>query len=242
MNKLDALNKDRYFCSTFLKEIKEEGQLKLLNSKVVVVGAGGLGSHILPLLVSSGVGFISVIDDDVISISNLPRQTLFDEKDVGKKKANAAKRKLSKLNSGVIVKTHITRLNKSNASRLLKGFDIVIDATDNFETKFLINDVCVKNEIPFVCSGVSDFKGQVMTYIPNESIDFKSLFSELPVNIEQKYIDEDQGVYPPAVAVIGNIAASETIKYLIGNKSLLSKEMLIVDLLDYNFHKIKLVK
>ena len=81
-----------------------------------------------------------------------------------------------------------------------------------------------------------------MTYIPNESIDFKSLFSELPINIEQKYIDEDQGVYPPAVAVIGNIAASEAIKYLIGNKSLLSKEMLIVDMLDYNFHKIKLVK
>ena len=242
MVKLDSLLKKRYFCSTFLKEIKEEGQTKLLNSKVVVVGAGGLGNHILPILVSSGVGYISIIDDDVIALSNLPRQTLFDEKDVGKKKVSVIKKKLSKLNSNTLIKTHPIRLTKSNASRLLKGFDVVVDATDNFLTKFLINDVCVKNKIPFVCSGVSDFKGQVMTYVPGISMEFKSLFSELPINIEQKYIDEDQGVYPPSVAVVGNIAASEAIKYLIGNKNLLCKEMLIIDLLDYNFHKIKLVK
>ena len=232
--------KERYYNSIFLKEIGEKGQEKLLNSRVLVIGAGGLGSHVLPILVSSGVGFIGIIDNDVVSLDNLPRQIIYEYKDVGKYKVNSAKRRLARLNPDVTIKTYKLYLSKRNGGRIIKDYDLVIDCTDNFESKFVINDLCVRWNIPFICAGVSDFKGQVMTCIPNKSKDFKSLFNELPINIEQKYKDEDQGVFPPAVALIGNIASSEALKYLIGIDDLLLDTLLVVDTLKNHYQKIKL--
>ena len=240
MNKLSKEQIEKYSCSTFLPNIKEEGQLKLLNSKVLVVGAGGLGSHVLPILASSGIGFIGVVDNDVVSLDNLPRQTLYNHKGVGKSKVLLAKKKLKALNPDIEVKTYKLYLNKNNARHVLKNYDIVIDCTDNFASKFLINDTCLKLNIPFICAGVSDYKGQVMTCIPHQSKDFKSLFSELPLNIDQKYIDEDKGVFAPAVAIIGNIAACEAMKYILGVDELLLDSLLVVDTLNYSFKKISL--
>ncbi len=240
MKQLSKEQIEKYSCSTFLSNIKEDGQLKLLNSKVLVVGAGGLGSHVLPILASSGVGFIGVVDNDVVSLDNLPRQTLYNYKDVGKSKVLLAKKKLKALNPDIEVKTYKLYLNKNNARRVLKNYDIVIDCTDNFASKFLINDTCLKLNIPFICAGVSDYKGQVMTCIPHQSKDFKSLFTELPLNIDQKYIDEDKGVFPPAVAIIGNIAACEAMKYILGIDELLLDSLLVVDTLNYSFKKISL--
>ena len=107
------------------------------------------------------------------------------------------------------------RLDKSNASKIILNHDIVLEFTDNFETKFLVNDTCLKLNIPFVIAGVSDYQGQVLTCIPNKTKDFKSLFSELPVNIDEKYKEEDQGVFPLSIGVISDIATSEAIKYLL---------------------------
>ncbi len=234
--------RDKYFHSTFLKEIKEEGQIKLLNSHVAVIGCGGLASSLLIHLTSMGVGNITIIDDDKVSLSNLPRQTIFTKKDIGLYKVDVSKKKLEALNNDVSIKSVKERLNESNGHKLLKGFDIVIDCTDNFETKFLIDDLCHELNIPFVTAGVSDYQGQVCTCIPSKSKGFKSLFSVLPINIDEKYKEEDQGVFPPSIGVISEIACSEAIKYLLGIGSLLLDQLLVVNLLTNKAQLIKFPK
>ncbi len=238
MDKLSREQLDKYYCSISLSDIKEEGQLKLLQSRVLVVGAGGLGSYVLPLLASSGVGFIGVIDNDLVNLNNLPRQTIYEYKDIGKYKVNVIKRRLERINPDIKVKTYKSLLTKSNG-RIVKDYDLVIDCTDNFETKFLINDLCLKHNIPFITAGVSDYKGQVMMCIPHKSKDFKSLFDELPINIEEKYKDDD-GVFPSSVAIIGSIAVNEALKYLLNIGSLLLDTLLVVDPIHNNYQKIKL--
>ena len=228
----------KYYCSIKLKGIDIKGQAKLLNSKVLVVGAGGLASSVLMYLASSGVGYIGIIDDDFIALDNLPRQILYNSSDIGKKKVETAKKRLKSLNKDIKVKVYDEKLTIDNAKMVIKGYDIVLDCVDNFETKFLIDDVCVSLKIPFVSGGVSDYKGQVMTYVPGISKDFKYLFSELPVNIDEKYKDDD-GVFPPAVGIIGNIECSEALKLLLGIGKLLTNQMLIVDTLNWNIQKIK---
>ena len=226
---------NHYYHSVNLKGIGIEGQLKLLNSKVLVIGAGGLGSHVLPLLVSSGIGHIGIVDDDKVSMSNLPRQTLYNIKDIEKAKVEAAKKHLRLLNPDVKIKTYQTRLNEGNAKEIIKGYHLVIDCTDNFETKFLINDTCVALKKPFITGGVDDYKGQVMTYIPKISKDFKSLFSELPINIDEKYKEDDIGIFPVIVSLIGNVVASEALKYLLGIGKLSTNKLLVVDSLNNHF-------
>ena len=234
MEKLNQEQLDRYQYTIGLEDIKEEGQLKLLNSSVLVVGAGGLGSAALLALGSIGVGHIGIVDNDVISATNLPRQIIYGIKDVGKGKAITAKKVLKKKNPDIDVKVYPYRLDEKNARRIIKKYDIVLDCTDNFESKFLINDTCVKLKVPFVVAGVMDYKGQIMTVVPG-SADFKSLFDELP-----KYNpDDDKSVYPLAVSIISNIASSEVIKYLLGLGELLTNCLLVVDTLKTSFKKIK---
>ena len=225
------MNLDKYFHTTFLKEIGIEGQEKLLNSKVLVIGAGGLASSSLLYLSSMGVGHIDIVDFDLVTLNNLPRQIIFDEEDVGQYKVDVIVRKLQKKNKDIHINGIKEQLDESNASNIIKGYDIVLEFTDNFETKFLVNDICVLHNIPFVMSGVSDYQGQVMTYVPSKGKDFKSLFSELPINIDQKYKDEDQGVFPPSIGVISDIATSEAIKYLLGIGELLINKMFVINLL-----------
>ncbi len=238
---VDNMDLQKYYHTIALKEIGEQGQLKLLNSKVLVVGAGGLASSVLLYLASSGVGTIGVIDDDVVSLNNLPRQVLFTEEDVGRNKVDVVKERLLKTNKDIRVVTFNQRLNENNCETIIRDYDLVLDCVDNFETKFLVNDVCVSLGKPFVTAGVSDYKGQVMTYVPHKSHrDFKSLFSELPINIPEEYKKGDEGVFPAVVGLIGNIQASEAIKFLLGFDSLLIDEMLVIDTLSWNIKKIKL--
>lgn len=230
---------NHYYHSISLKGMGIEGQLKLLNAKVLVIGVGGLGSHVLPLLVSSGVGHIGIVDDDRVSMTNLPRQTLFNVKDIEKPKVEAAKKHLRLLNPDVRIKAYKTRLSEENAKEIIKGYQLVIDCTDNFETKFLINDICVSLKKPFITGGVSDYKGQVMTYVPKISKDFKSLFSELPINIDEKYKNDDIGVFPVIVSLIGNIIVNESLKYLLGIGELLTNKLLVVNSLNNQFEIFK---
>ena len=235
MEKLNQEQLDRYQYTIGLKEIGKEGQLKLLNSSVLVVGAGGLGSAALLALASIGVGHIGIVDNDIISATNLPRQIIYGIKDVGKGKAITAKKVLKGKNPDIDVKVYPYRLDEKNARRIIKKYDIVLDCTDNFESKFLINDTCMKLKIPFVVAGVMDYKGQIMTCIPGESVDFKSLFDELP-----KYDpNDDKSVYPLAVSIISNIAASEVIKCFLNLGDLLTNSLLVVDTLKTSFKKIK---
>lgn len=235
MEKLSQEQLARYQYTIGLEDIKEEGQLKLLNSSVLVVGAGGLGSAALLAIGSIGVGHIGIVDDDIISATNLPRQIIYGIKDVGKGKAITAKKVLKSKNPDIDVKTYPYRLDEKNARRIIKKYDIVLDCTDNFETKFLINDTCIKLKKPFVTAGVMDYKGQIMTIVPG-SKDFKSLFDELP-----KYNpDDDKSVYPLAVSIISNIAASEIIKCILNIGELLTNCLLVVDTLKTSFKKIKI--
>ena len=235
MEKLNQEQLDRYKYTIGLEDIKEEGQVKLLNSSVLVVGAGGLGNAALLARGSIGVGHIGLVDNDIISATNLPRQIIYGIKDVGKGKAITAKKVLKSKNPDIDVKIYTYRLDEKNARRIIKKYDIVLDCTDNFETKFLINDTCVKLKKPFVTAGVMDYKGQIMTVIPGTK-DFKSLFDELP-----KYNpDDDKSVYPLAVSIISNVAASEIIKCILNIGELLTDTLLVVDTLKTSFKKIKI--
>lgn len=236
---LTKKQQEQYFHTTFLKEIGEEGQLKLLRSKVAVVGCGGLASSALIYLTSIGVGNITIIDNDVVSLSNLPRQNLFTYDQCGELKVLAAKERLEKINPDVAINMFNRRLEESNASKLLSGHDIVLDCTDNFETKFLINDICLKLNIPFVIAGVRDYQGQVSTCIPNKTKDFKSLFSTLPIDIDDEYKKKDQGVFSMSVGVIADIAASEVVKCILNIGELLIDKMLVVNLLNNHYQVIK---
>ena len=236
---LTKKQQEQYFHTTFLKEIGEEGQLKLLRSKVAVVGCGGLASSALIYLTSIGVGNITIIDNDFVSLSNLPRQNLFTYDQCGELKVLAAKERLEKINPDVTINMINQRLNESNASKLLSGHDIVLDCTDNFETKFLINDTCLKLNTPFVIAGVRDYQGQVSTCIPNKTNDFKSLFSTLPINIDDEYKNKDQGVFPMSVGVVADIAASEVVKCMLNIGELLIDKMLIINLLNNHYQIIK---
>ena len=239
MKELTERQIEKYFHSTFLKEIGIEGQKKLLNAKVLIVGAGGLGSNSVLSLAALGIGNITIIDDDRVSLSNLARQVLFDECDVGRYKVDVIKDKLEKKNSDVSITIIKERLDESNASRIINGHDIVLDCTDNFETKFLINDICVKLSVPFAIVGVSDFSGQISTCLPHKTKDFKSLFSTLPIDIDKKYKEEDQGVFPLAVSVIANIASMEVCKYILNIGELLLNKMLVVNTLTNSFKLFK---
>lgn len=235
MSKLTNEQLNRYERTILLNEIGEKGQSILLNSKVAIVGVGGLASSSIIYLTSTGIGELTLIDDDVVSLNNLPRQVLFDYQDIGKSKVEAAKDKIKRLNPDVKVNVYKERLNVSNASKLLKGHDIVLDCTDNFDTKFLINDICLKLNIPFVTAGISDYQGQVCTTIPNKSKDFKSLFSILPQADKGEVI----GVFPLSVGVIGDIASAEVVKCLLNIGELLTNKLLVVNLLTNHYQIIK---
>ena len=242
VNMLTKEQKDHYWNTTFLKEIKEEGQEKLLSSHVLVIGCGGLAASALLYLTSMGVGHITIVDNDIISVSNLPRQILFTYDDIGLSKVDTAKKRLEKMNPDVEIKTIKERINEINVESIIKGHDIVLECTDNFETKFLINDTCMSLNIPFVIAGVSDYQGQICTCIPNISKDFKSLFSTLPINIDDKYKEEDQGVFPLSVGIVSNIADSEVVKYLLNIDNLLLNKMLVVNLKNNDFKIIEFPK
>ena len=240
MQKLSKRQLERYFCSTFLKEIGEAGQLKLLSSKVLVIGAGGLASSSLLYLSTIGVGTIGIIDDDKVSLTNLPRQIIYDESDTNKNKVIAVKEVLEKKNPDVKVITYKERLTEKNAQNIIKNYDIVLDCVDNFDTKFVVNDACLALNIPFVSAGVSGFNGQILFVSKESKSDFKSLFSILPLNVSKEIRDKDRGVYPLAVGIVSNIQCSEAIKYLLGLGSSLIDEIMVVDLLKLRFEKYKI--
>lgn len=212
-------NPDRYSRQILFKPIGAEGQKKLMAAKAAVVGAGALGTVIANHLVRSGVGFVRLIDRDVVELSNLQRQILFDEDDarLNLPKAVAAKQKLSMINSTVSVEAVIADINLDNAEYLLKDVNVIVDGTDNFATRYLINDVAVKYGIPWVYGGAVSSRGMFAAFKPGETPCYRCLFPNMPAGLGETC--DTVGVLSPVTDIIGSFQAMEAIKILVGAKT-----------------------
>lgn len=219
---------ERYIRNILIDEIGEKGQEKLREAKVLVVGAGGLGSPVIMYLAAAGIGTIGIVDSDVICESNLNRQIIHSAKDVGKSKVISAKEAVERLNDSINVVTYPVLLNEENAADIIKEYDFVVDCVDNFEGKFLINDVCVAGHKAFCHAGVIRFNGQVMTYVPGKGPCYRCIFEEVP---EKGTVPEsfEIGIIGAIAGVIGSVQALEAIKYILGIGELLTGKMFIMD-------------
>ncbi|MBQ5676155.1 MAG: HesA/MoeB/ThiF family protein [Lachnospiraceae bacterium] len=229
---------DRNFC---INEIGTEGQIKLKKAKILVIGAGGLGSPALMYLASAGVGTIGIVDDDDVSLSNLNRQIAHNTKRINLNKAISAKETLSSINPEIKIIAYPIHLTENNIEELINQYDFVLDCVDNFETKFLINDACVKAQKPFSYGGVLGFEGQTLTYNPNQGPCFRCIFEDIPSPDEVKTAAE-VGILGAIAGVIGSIQALEAIKYIIGNGNLLEGRIFIFDGLNLQTRIAKLPK
>lgn len=207
---------DRYSRQILFQPIGEGGQIKLLHSRVAVIGVGALGTVIANHLVRSGIGYLRLIDRDLVDVSNLQRQILFDEEDarLNLPKAVAAEKKLKEINSTVTVEPVIADLNLDNAEDLLQDVDCIVDGTDNFMTRFLINDVSIKHGIPWVYGGAVSSRGMFASIIPGKTPCYRCLFPQIPSGTGETC--DTVGVLSPITGIIGSFEAMETIKILIG--------------------------
>jgi adenylyltransferase/sulfurtransferase len=223
----------RYERNIQIKAIGEAGQRKLLDSRVLVIGAGGLGSPAILYLAAAGVGTLGIVDDDTVGVSNLQRQILHGTPDIGRLKTASAREKIDRLNPDPRVVTYDLKIGADNASDLITGYDVVLDCSDNLVTKYLINDACVLGGKPFVYGGVLAMRGQVLTYTPGHACLRCAL--ELPVPLSAAPTSRELGVLGAAAGVLGSIQASEAIKYLTGAGRLLTDTLLEIDLLEAQF-------
>lgn len=219
---------DRYERQMILPGVGREGQERLRKAKVLLVGAGGLGSPIAFYLAGAGIGTLGIVDADEVSLSNLHRQIIHEASAVGKNKAQSAKENLMRRNDEVDVRVYPFMLNGENADELIEEYDFVVDAVDNFETRFLINDVCVKKKKPFCHGGILGFQGQAMTYVPGQGPCYRCIFEDVP-NPGEVLTGKETGIMGPAVGVIACVQALETLKYFLGIGELLTGKMYIFD-------------
>lgn len=233
---------ERYSRQWILPEIGEEGQKKLQKSKILIVGAGGLGSPALSYLAMAGIGTLGVIDADLVEESNLGRQNLHRNASIGQLKVDSAKQMLSELNPEIEVVTYPNMLRSENAFDIVDLFDFVIDGSDNFTTKFLVNDVCYFTKTAFSHAGVLGFEGQTLTYVPlKESPCYRCLFTEPPPAGVVPNCSE-AGILGPVVGLIGCIQATEAIKFITEQEHLLSGTLLTYNALKMQFRKIAFKK
>ena len=232
---------ERYSRHIILQEVGVKGQKKLLNAKVLIIGAGGLGAPAALYLAAAGVGTIGIVDADEVDLSNLQRQVIHTTNDVGKAKVKSAAETMEAINPDVTVNTYRTFVDSSNIMDLIKDYDFIIDGTDNFPAKFLINDACVMAEKPFSHAGIIRFKGQLMTYVPGEGPCYRCVFKNPPPK-DAVPTCKQAGVIGAMGGVIGSLQAMEAIKYIIGKGDLLTGKLLTYDALKMEFHTIKLPK
>lgn len=232
---------NRYSRQIILPEIGEEGQRKLGNSSVVIIGCGALGTIIATSLVRSGVGKVRIIDRDFIEYHNLQRQVLFDEDDIRKQlpKAIAAERHLKKVNSSIEIEGIVADVNYANIERLIDGADVILDGLDNFETRLLINDVSLKHNIPWIYGGAIATSGMTMNIIPHETPCFRC-FSNNPTGTQTLTCDT-AGVIGPAPFVIGSLQSVEAMKILVGAKEI-NRQLIVIDVWREEFDHYKIAR
>ena len=234
---------DRYSRQIILKKIGIVGQKKLLKSSVLIVGAGGLGSPIAIYLAALGVGKIGIVDKDNVEISNLSRQIIFTTNDIKKNKSSVAINKLRKINPDLQLHSFNKNLTMQNINRVAKNFNIIVDGSDNFRTRFLINDYCLKNQKILVSGAISKFDGQVYTFnfSNKKSPCLRCFIPKMPSNPDIDNCEYD-GILGTLGGIIGSIQANEVIKEILGIGDTLCGYILIIDGLKLTFRKVKLNK
>jgi len=230
---------ERYSRQIILEEIGGAGQEKLLSSKVLIVGAGGLGAPAALYLAAAGVGTIGIVDFDKVDLTNLQRQVIHHTEDVGVDKVISAQNKINAINPDVTVQIHQTKVTAKNISEIIRQYNFVIDGTDNFPAKFLINDACYFEKVPFSHAGILRFYGQLITVLPGETTCYRCIFREPPPAGVVPSCSQ-AGVLGSVTAVIGSLQATEAMKYLLGVGNLLTNALLSYDALEMEFHKVSL--
>lgn len=230
---------ERYSRHIILKEIGVKGQKKLMNGSVLIIGAGGLGAPAALYLAAAGVGKIGIVDADVVDLSNLQRQVIHTTADVGRPKVESAAETMRAINPDVEVVTYHEFISSANIMDIIKDYDFVLDGTDNFPAKFLINDACVMADKPFSHAGILRFKGQLMTVIPHQSPCYRCVFKTMPPK-DAIPTCKQAGVIGAMAGVIGSLQALEAVKFLTGAGELLTGRLLTFDALTMKFHTVKL--
>ena len=241
--KLNKNQIERFSRQIILKNIGTLGQKKIIQSKVLIIGMGGLGCPVAEFLTRAGIGFLGIVDSDNVDISNLHRQTLYDIGDLKKPKVKAASKKLKKINPNTKVFIYKIRLHKNNFAKIIKKYDYIIDGSDNFKTKFLINDFCLKFKKILITGAISKFDGHVFTF------DFKNKKSPcLRCFFQEDEISDDilnceyEGILGTVAGIIGAVQANEVLKQILNIGKNLNGFIMILDLLNLNFRKAKLNK
>tara|TARA_B100000902_G_C27179904_1_gene848392 strand:+ start:165 stop:920 length:756 start_codon:yes stop_codon:yes gene_type:complete len=234
---------ERFSRQIILKNIGIEGQEKILNSKVLIIGMGGLGCPVAEFLTRSGVGKLGIIDHDTVSLSNIHRQSLYDVKDLGISKVKIAKKKLKNINSKTKVKIFNLKLNKDNFRNIIKDYDYIVDGTDNFQAKFLINDLSLKHNKFLVSGAISKFDGHIFTFNFNDKKNpcLRCFYQEEVIS-DDIFNCEYEGILGTVAGIVGNIQANEILKKILNIGQNLNGFILILDLLNLNFRKVKLNK
>ena len=231
---------ERYSRHILLQDVGVEGQEKISNGKVLVIGAGGLGAPVLLYLAAAGVGTLGVIDSDVVDLSNLQRQVIHFTPDVGKPKVISAKEKINQLNPDVKVIDYHQLFTAENAFEIIRDYDFIVDGTDNFPVKFLINDACVLAGKPFSHGGILRFEGQTLTHLPGTAC-YRCIFNSPPPPNAVPTCAQ-AGVLGAIAGMLGTIQAAETLKYLTGTGNLLTNRLLVFNAKEMNFRTVKVEK
>ena len=234
---------ERFSRQIVLKDIGILGQKKILSSKVLIVGAGGLGSPAAEFLSRAGVGTIGIVDNDKVSLSNLHRQSLYLTSDIGKYKVKVAKDKIKKINPNTKIKTYKIRLNYLNFKKIINKYNYIIDGSDNFATKFLLNDFSLKFKKTLIVGAISKFDGHIFTFdFRNKEIPCLRCFFQESEILDDLLNCESEGVLGTVAGIVGAIQANEILKKILHIGIGLDKYILILDLLNLNFRKVKIRK
>jgi len=232
---------ERYSRHILLQDVGVEGQQKLFDAKVLVIGAGGLGAPIALYLAAAGVGTLGIADADVVDISNLQRQVIHFTADVGRPKVESAAEKMRAINPDITVNTHHEFLRAANIRPILRAYDFVLDGTDNFAAKFLINDACVLEKKPFSHGGILRFNGQTMTVLPGQSACYRCAFHAPPPPGVVPTCSQ-AGILGAVAGMLGTIQAVEALKFLLGAGELLTNTLLSFDAKTLDFRKTRFKK
>jgi adenylyltransferase/sulfurtransferase len=229
---------ERYSRQIILPNVGGRGQEKLLSAKVLIIGAGGLGSPAALYLASAGVGRIGIVDSDKVELNNLQRQILHSMRDVSRPKVESAKERISGINNDVEVIPYNMRLTSENILDVIKDYDIIVDGSDNFPTRYLVNDACVLSKKPLSHGGIFRFDGQAITILPGRSACYRCLFPEPPPPGLVPSCQE-AGILGAVAGVIGTIQANEALKFILGIGDLLTDRLLVFNSLNSSFRQVK---
>jgi len=234
---------ERFSRQIVLKDIGILGQKKILSSKILIIGAGGLGSSVAELLSRAGIGSLGIVDDDKVSLSNLHRQSLYNTSDIGKFKVKIAKDKIKKINPNTKVTIYKIRLNNNNFKKIINDYDYIVDGSDNFTTKFLLNDFCLKFKKVLVTGAISKFDGHIFTFnFKNKKIPCLRCFFQESKITDDLLNCESEGILGTVAGIVGTIQANEILKKILDIGQGLDGYILILDMLNLNFRKVKIIK